>query len=813
MKRLGLVALATLAAANALSYPEATCQTVACRKTGNLTGMHLEITAIHATDFLDMGYDDESRTDLNDPEEWQGFLIDVLKWLQEKAGFTYTLKAPSGEGENCDVGDFNTTKDYAVQYNCGSDDVFSLNKSHVYLGMYYMTAARLASGYMTVPFLSDVGVSVVVPVKTSTENSLTKVFDPFTPYMWILTLLTVIYFALVLSITEHSYTKTKDGAGTMPDAKKILDQRFWKRDNNDGKIHLQDDYEKNLSRRHDKAAGLFTWKAYTRALMRILPQSFLAMTAHDHNHTYSYSGRFFNVVFCMFALIWVAAYTANLAAFLSFTSTDSIPAETLADIAVEQAQGDIGPACVKGSTAYAAFLADNFPDIETLTIPGSYDDLFDALKDGTCGAIVDAYPFAEWMEHQPSYCEERLQVAGQPLSWGPVDMAIGVGEDYSHVADGLNYWLQTLRACGRLTVGSACYKHGNTADLYEDWVRQHTCKTSGTGTEGENEKLTPTNFLLPFTLVWGYGIFLLLKDLTSREAWMRVKGMCSKNYLVKYIKDNFPECIHMRKVSVDAFMRVWRADDVVRNELHPLVQDHFLRTDIAAYRFYVKTVNLYTKAKAHLLDASEDETDRESYEELHYARSRDHSGYRSTTSGRHPETPNNLKNRTSSWFSRKDSTSSELDRIVSELSLFSEEQEKDQLEAIRMQAEVLVRRAIHETLSEDTELEVQRGFDKWLQKERERTAREAKREQQLARNGSNHLVNGINNNQSNRQGHGHNLTLSLRHGLPLTGMMRRAGSFSGSGNSRRHDDMWEAKMRGSRDGILSTKKDTVEETL
>ena len=101
-----------------------------------------------------------------------------------------------------------------------------------------MTAARLESGYMTVPphpekaslsgerpnnplfpfraqvpFLSDVGVSIVVPVKTSTENSLTKVFDPFTPNMWILTLLTVIYFALVLSITEHSYTKTKDGAG------------------------------------------------------------------------------------------------------------------------------------------------------------------------------------------------------------------------------------------------------------------------------------------------------------------------------------------------------------------------------------------------------------------------------------------------------------------------------------------------------------------------------------------------------------------------------------------------------------------------
>ena len=60
-----------------------------------LKGEHFNITMIHALGYVDMGYDGNS---IKAPEEWSGMIPAMIAWISRKAGFTYTLSSPSGEG-------------------------------------------------------------------------------------------------------------------------------------------------------------------------------------------------------------------------------------------------------------------------------------------------------------------------------------------------------------------------------------------------------------------------------------------------------------------------------------------------------------------------------------------------------------------------------------------------------------------------------------------------------------------------------------------------------------------------------------------
>ena len=93
-------------------------------------------------------------------------IVDMIEWVSSKAGFTYTLSSPMGQGPNCKHSEdpSATSSQYAVQYNCGSDDV-TAGRTDMYWALYYITPGRLETNLMTVPFMSDVGVTLTATGK------------------------------------------------------------------------------------------------------------------------------------------------------------------------------------------------------------------------------------------------------------------------------------------------------------------------------------------------------------------------------------------------------------------------------------------------------------------------------------------------------------------------------------------------------------------------------------------------------------------------------------------------------------------------
>ena len=124
----------------------------------SLAGNHYNVTMIHAAGYVDMGYTSPGEP-LKDPDAWDGMVIDMIAWVSKKAGFTYTLSPPTGIGPNCATDSTASLSQYAVQYNCGSDDV-TTGRTDFYWSLYYITPSRLQTNIMTVPFISDVGVTL-----------------------------------------------------------------------------------------------------------------------------------------------------------------------------------------------------------------------------------------------------------------------------------------------------------------------------------------------------------------------------------------------------------------------------------------------------------------------------------------------------------------------------------------------------------------------------------------------------------------------------------------------------------------------------
>ena len=62
-------------------------------------------------------------------------------------------------------------------------------------------------------------------------------------------------------------------------------------------------------------------------------------------------------------------------------------------------------------------------------------------------------------------CDAHLSIRGEPLDFGPQDMAVGVRADLIDVQQALSYWIQTLRSCNPRVPGQPRrydYPHPNT---------------------------------------------------------------------------------------------------------------------------------------------------------------------------------------------------------------------------------------------------------------------------------------------------------------------------------------------------------------
>jgi hypothetical protein len=174
---------------------------------GNLSRVHLHITTVHDSVAMNMGLTADGMLPWT---EWTGFQRDVIDWVATHAGFTYTLHSPSGDGPACPRkkdGSKLLLHQYAGNYNCGGDDVYTNNQTHVYWAQYYITPWRLGNSLFSVPVLSDVGLSLLM--KPSVQSIWSKALFLYTPFkwdMWLLMGLTLLMMAVVMWLVDHSGT-------------------------------------------------------------------------------------------------------------------------------------------------------------------------------------------------------------------------------------------------------------------------------------------------------------------------------------------------------------------------------------------------------------------------------------------------------------------------------------------------------------------------------------------------------------------------------------------------------------------------------
>eukprot|EP00966_Prymnesium_polylepis_P166623 3851681-Prymnesium_polylepis.1 len=163
---------------------------------------------IHSTNGANMmGYNAASNANLLSWQSWQGFYVDVIDWVATRAGFTYELHSPSGEGPAC-VAAHNkerSPQQFATQYNCGAEDVNLLNRTHVYWSDYYVTSGRLQQNLFSVPMLADVGLTLVLAPNRGADiwEAADVMLKVFKPDAWMLCIAIVLVFSLTLWFVDH----------------------------------------------------------------------------------------------------------------------------------------------------------------------------------------------------------------------------------------------------------------------------------------------------------------------------------------------------------------------------------------------------------------------------------------------------------------------------------------------------------------------------------------------------------------------------------------------------------------------------------
>ena len=85
--------------------------------------------------------------------QWTGYFPDLIGWIANQSGMTYTLYAPTADASDCSDA---TTGNYG----CGQKDVTETGVRDMYMGLYYVTPSRLEAGLMTRSFTGDAGIAV-----------------------------------------------------------------------------------------------------------------------------------------------------------------------------------------------------------------------------------------------------------------------------------------------------------------------------------------------------------------------------------------------------------------------------------------------------------------------------------------------------------------------------------------------------------------------------------------------------------------------------------------------------------------------------
>ena len=78
----------------------------------SLSGQHFDFTVIHEPPYVDVGASDGM---ILDKAQWKGYILDMIAIVATKAGFTYELFLPSGNGPSCSG---TSQLAWSMQYKC-----------------------------------------------------------------------------------------------------------------------------------------------------------------------------------------------------------------------------------------------------------------------------------------------------------------------------------------------------------------------------------------------------------------------------------------------------------------------------------------------------------------------------------------------------------------------------------------------------------------------------------------------------------------------------------------------------------------------
>ena len=338
-----------------------------------LTGKHFNFTVVHDPPYMDVGYNDGV---LLEESEWKGYIVDMIKMVSNKAGFTYSLQTPSGDGSSCSG---STAVDFVTQYVCGQEDVLQLNKTQAYWSMYYMTGPRVDDGTkFTAPFMTNAGLALLTrpPEGLSSMETTFLIFKPFSSQMWIVTCAIVFFAAIVVWMHEIVHMASIKADKIIANIKGTIYRQNPVRIEN----HIQEDAN---------GMGMLSQDAFKK-----FPSYFMGtfgglMSSSDDSEKESDekvvpSGNF-AAAWGFFVLFWASAYTANLAATLTYQNqVSSIES-------IEEMARNKHVACARSGAAYTAALVAGYPQIKVNQYSTVADE-YSALLAGKCDAVVDTYP-------------------------------------------------------------------------------------------------------------------------------------------------------------------------------------------------------------------------------------------------------------------------------------------------------------------------------------------------------------------------------------------------------------------------------------
>ena len=402
----------------------------------------------------------------NNSIPWVGWIVDYLEALREISNirkFEYTFRSVGSDSL------------YSSGWTASVHDVQS-GISETGLGSYWITSERLQMAPFTTPVATD-NFYLWVKKPTSSGGSFSenaaKVMSPFTREVWILFVTCVLGVALLtmLFANRHGHRKL-----------------WWQK--------LRDTHWVEGS-----------WWYRMLIFLRILFDSFLEDATMAFGHSASFdihsnlSTKILNFGFGFFILIIVAAYTANLAAFLTLASTgDYINS-------INDAIESKAPMCVH-PVLFDDFVR-NFPDGIFVTSGETSElflEMFENYDKGLCEALIfGTFDILSSVLYTTNMCDREIVRASSIVV---LSNSIGFPTTPGLNA-GISHWITEAEKQGISFTGfnenarpnPACVLEMPEEDIVDELV-----------------PLTPSNFGLPFIVLVSCAVLATLIFLANRSA-------------------------------------------------------------------------------------------------------------------------------------------------------------------------------------------------------------------------------------------------------------------------------------------------------